>query len=70
MKQCEFSNPVGIMAAVGKPQELGWTVDRDLTMDYRAAGRDPDRYRRYAEELVALRPDVLVAGGTARTRGR
>jgi putative ABC transport system substrate-binding protein len=44
--------------------ELGWTVGRNLTMDYRAAGRDPDRYRRYAEELVALRPDVLVAGGT------
>src|SRR5262249_30650876 len=35
--------------------ELGWTVGRNLTMDYRAAGRDPDRYGRYAEELVALR---------------
>jgi putative ABC transport system substrate-binding protein len=32
-------------------------------MDYRAAGRDPDRYRKYAEELVALRPEVAVAGG-------
>jgi putative tryptophan/tyrosine transport system substrate-binding protein len=43
--------------------ELGWTIGRDLEMDYRAAGRDPDRYRQYAQELVALAPEVLVAGG-------
>src|SRR5437660_5587205 len=43
---------------------LGWTVGRDLDMDYRAAGRDPERYRRYAQELVALRPDLLLAAGT------
>jgi putative ABC transport system substrate-binding protein len=43
--------------------QLGWTVGRNLEMDYRAAGRDPDRYRRYAEELVALAPDVALAGG-------
>ena len=44
--------------------ELGWAVGRNLEMDYRAAGRDPDRYRKYAGELVALRPEVLLAGGT------
>src|SRR5712691_9060537 len=43
--------------------ELGWTVGRNLEMDYRAAGRDPDRYRRYAAELVALAPEVVLAGG-------
>src|SRR5262249_56916311 len=43
---------------------LGWTVGRNLEMEYRAAGRDLERYRRYAGELVALRPEVLVAGGT------
>jgi putative ABC transport system substrate-binding protein len=43
--------------------ELGWTVGHNLEMDYRAAGRDSDRYRNYAKELVALRPDLLVAGG-------
>ena len=45
--------------------ELGWTVGRNLEIDYRAAGRDPDRYRRYAEELIALAPDVLVAAGAS-----
>jgi putative ABC transport system substrate-binding protein len=44
---------------------LGWIVGRNLEMDYRAAGRDPDRYRKYAQELVALAPDVLLAGGAS-----
>jgi ABC-type uncharacterized transport system substrate-binding protein len=43
--------------------ELGWN-GRNLVMDHRAAGRDSDHYRDHARELVALKPDVLVAGGT------
>jgi putative ABC transport system substrate-binding protein len=43
--------------------EMRWIVGRNLEMDYRTAGRDPDRYRKYAEELVALAPEVVVAGG-------
>jgi putative tryptophan/tyrosine transport system substrate-binding protein len=31
---------------------------------YRWAVGDPARFRRYAEELVALAPDVIVAQGT------
>ena len=45
--------------------ELGWTVGRNLEIDYRAAEHDPDRYRQYAEELVALAPEVLLAGGAS-----
>ncbi len=43
----------------------GWIVGRNLELAYRATGRDPDRYRRYAEELIALAPDVLVAAGAS-----
>jgi putative tryptophan/tyrosine transport system substrate-binding protein len=43
----------------------GWIVGRNLELAYRAAGRDPERYRRYAKELIALAPDVLVAGGAS-----
>jgi ABC-type uncharacterized transport system substrate-binding protein len=43
----------------------GWIVGHNLEFAYRAAGRDPDRYRKYAEELVALAPDVLLAGGAS-----
>ena len=45
-------------------QQLGWTVGRNLQIDYRLAGGDPDRLRRYAEELVALAPDVIMSVGS------
>ena len=35
--------------------ERGWRIGRNLQMEYRAAGRDSDRYRQYAQELLALR---------------
>ena len=43
--------------------ELGWTVGRNLRIDIRWAAGDPERIRRYAAELVALAPDVILAGG-------
>src|SRR6266567_68519 len=45
-------------------QDLGWTEGRNLRFDYRwgASADNPDRIRRYAMELVALAPDVIVAG--------
>jgi putative tryptophan/tyrosine transport system substrate-binding protein len=47
-------------------QELGWTVGRNLQIDYRWVAGDFERGRRVAAELVALAPDVLFAsGGTA-----
>jgi putative ABC transport system substrate-binding protein len=46
-------------------EELGWNVGRNLRIDHRWALGDPDRLRRSAEELVALTPDALVAGGAS-----
>jgi putative ABC transport system substrate-binding protein len=40
---------------------LGWTVGRNLRIDYRWGTGDADRYGRYAAELVALAPDVILA---------
>jgi putative ABC transport system substrate-binding protein len=45
--------------------ELGWTDGRDVRIDYRWAAGDADRLRRYAAELVALAPDVVLASGTS-----
>ncbi|HTT81991.1 MAG TPA: ABC transporter substrate-binding protein [Rhizomicrobium sp.] len=42
-------------------QERGWELGRNLQIDIRWAGGVSDRDRRYAGELVALKPDVLVA---------
>jgi putative ABC transport system substrate-binding protein len=40
---------------------LGWVEGGNLRMDYRFAGGDPDRLAAYAEELVNLRPDLILA---------
>src|SRR5262249_1823728 len=42
---------------------LGWTVGHSLQIDYRFGEGDAERYRRFASELVALAPDVLVTAG-------
>jgi len=41
-------------------QELGWTVGENVRIDYRWAASEADRIR-YAAELVALMPDVVLA---------
>jgi putative ABC transport system substrate-binding protein len=43
-------------------QQLGWTVGRNLRIDYRWGAGDIDLFRKYAAELVALAPDVILAG--------
>jgi putative ABC transport system substrate-binding protein len=43
-------------------QEAGWTVGRNLLIDVRWSAGDVARLRRNAAELVALSPDVIVAG--------
>jgi putative ABC transport system substrate-binding protein len=44
-------------------QELGWTVGRNLRIDYRWGAGVADLYRRYGAELVALAPDLILASG-------
>jgi putative ABC transport system substrate-binding protein len=45
-------------------QKLGWSDGRNVKIDYRWGANDADRIRRYAAELVALAPDVILTGGT------
>jgi putative ABC transport system substrate-binding protein len=54
-----------IAAFVQGLRELGWTDGRNVQIDFRSGLADTDRYRRYAAELVALAPDVLLATGTS-----
>ena len=46
-------------------QELGWTVGRNVRIDFRWGAGNADRIRKDAAELVALAPDVLLAPGTS-----
>jgi putative ABC transport system substrate-binding protein len=45
-------------------QQLGWNDGRNVRIDIRWAESDADRARRYAQELVALAPDIFLADGT------
>ena len=44
-------------------QELGWSVGRNLRIEYRRGLGDGERLRKSAEELAALAPDALFAAG-------
>src|SRR6516225_1017006 len=47
-------------------EELGWTDRRNVQITVRWSGGNEAEMRKYADELIALAPDVLVAsGGTA-----
>jgi putative tryptophan/tyrosine transport system substrate-binding protein len=78
-QQSERMRRVGVLMnlAVGDPegearvaaflqalQQLGWSDGRNVRIDYRWAVADVGRFHRYAEELVALAPDAILASGT------
>jgi putative tryptophan/tyrosine transport system substrate-binding protein len=41
--------------------KLGWTEGSNLRIEFRWAGDDPDRIKRFAKELVDLRPDAILS---------
>src|SRR5262249_35044909 len=45
-------------------QQLGWTEGRNVRIDIRWGMGDAERIHKYAAELVALAPDVILASGT------
>jgi putative ABC transport system substrate-binding protein len=49
-------------------QEAGWAVGRNVNVDVRWAAGEADRYRRYATEIVALTPDVILTSATPSIR--
>jgi putative ABC transport system substrate-binding protein len=46
-------------------QEWGWTLGRNARIEVRWGAVDGDNSRRYAAELVALAPDVILASASA-----
>ena len=49
-------------------QKLGWTDGGNVRIDIRWAAGDVDLFRRYAAELFALAPDVILANGALALR--
>ena len=48
-------------------QKLGWTEGRNVQIDYRWAALDPELMRRFARELIALQPDVILSSSSPTT---
>jgi len=48
-------------------QQLGWTEGRNVQIDIRWGVADAASSRRYAAEMVALAPDVILTGASAAT---
>jgi putative ABC transport system substrate-binding protein len=60
-------DPMGqarVAAFVQGLQAAGWSDGRNVRIDTRGAAADPDNYRKYAAELIALGPDVVLASTT------
>ena len=45
-------------------RQLGWVPGRNLRIEVRYGGGDEAQTRKYAAELIALAPDVIVTGGS------
>src|ERR1700680_845409 len=51
----------------GQFQKLGWTEGRTIQIDIRWQTPDPESLHRFAKELVALQPDVILSENTPST---
>jgi putative tryptophan/tyrosine transport system substrate-binding protein len=57
------TNKLRLAAFQQQLQQLGWTSGHNVHIDYRFAAGIPENYRKYAAELLALAPDVILATG-------
>jgi putative ABC transport system substrate-binding protein len=57
-----------LTALLHELQSLGWTNGRNIHIDIRSSASEAERIQNYSAELVALRPDVILAVGTPATR--
>ena len=48
--------------------QLGWTEGRNIQFEYRWSGGNAAETRKFAAELIALAPDVLLTSGAAPSR--
>ena len=57
-------SPVRVASFAQELQQLGWTIGRNVRIDYRWGAGNADNARKYAAELAALSPDVILANGS------
>ena len=53
-----------VLAVRQRLQDAGWTEGRNIQIDYRFAAADADRMQTLAQELVTVKPDLIVGQTT------
>jgi len=61
----DANNQARLAAFLQGMQQLGWTVGRDVHIDYRWGGGSASDIRRYATEMATLAPDIILADGAS-----
>ena len=61
------AEPQGLAALRDELRRLGWTEGRDVRIDHRSAKADATTMQGLAQELVALKPDLIITQNTATT---
>jgi putative tryptophan/tyrosine transport system substrate-binding protein len=56
---------LSLVAFQQRLQQLGWTDGQNVRIDYRFAAGKPENFPKYAAELVALAPDVVLVSGSS-----
>jgi putative ABC transport system substrate-binding protein len=58
--EADVEGEASVAAFQQRLQELGWSIDRNIRIDIRWAGGEPDKARTFAKELVGASPDLIV----------
>ena len=60
-------SPASVAAFSQGLEKAGWSVGRNIQIEYRWNAGDPSRARRNASELIALAPEVILANASPAT---
>src|SRR5262245_65193986 len=64
----DYAGQAQLAAFLQALQKAGWSVGQNPRIDSRWAPGDGALYRKYAAELVALAPDIILASSTTGVR--
>jgi putative tryptophan/tyrosine transport system substrate-binding protein len=59
-QEADVEGEANVAAFTQRLQELGWSEGRNIRIDIRWAGGEPNKARTFAKELVSAAPDLIV----------
>ncbi len=65
LAESDPESQIRMSAFIRRLQQLGWAEGRTIQIETRWAAAKPERFRKYAKELIAYEPDVLLASASS-----